>query len=384
MPEDDFPVKPAVKLARENFRNLKPCVHGADVFEAADKTGLERMDLLDFSSSVNPLGPSEKAVEALKSSLWQIPSYPDSSSNGLRNAIAEHYKTITKENVVVGNGSTELIYLFAEAFLQAGDLALVPAPSFGEYESAVLRAGAKVKHIKLSKDFCAEPTRFVRALTDKVKMIYFCNPNNPTSILTSTEDLSEIVEKALAKNALVFLDEDFLEFVDNGRKYSLIDRIKEVQNLFVLRSFTKIYGLTGLRVGYGIASEEITRILLNAKIPWNVNCLAQAAAEAALNDEEHLRKTLALIKEEKAHLLCELARFAAFKVYPPDANFLFIDIRKSGCTAAELKEKMLDYGVLIRDCTSFAGLDEYFIRVAVKTRRENEKLLEAFTKSVRR
>ncbi len=377
-------MKPAIKLARENFRNLKPCAHGADVFEAADKTGLKRNDLLDFSSSVNPLGPSEKALEAVKNSLWQIPSYPDSSSTALRNVIAGHYKVISKENVVVGNGSTELIYLFAEAFLQEGDLSLVPAPSFGEYESAVKRAGANVKHIKLSKDFQIDPRSFVRALTDKVKLVYFCNPNNPTSILTSVEQLIQIVDKALEKDVLVFLDEDFLEFVDKGENYSLIGRMKEFPNLFILRSFTKIYGLTGLRVGYGIASEEITSLLLNAKIPWNVNCLAQAAAVAALSDEEHLRKTLTLVKEEKAFLLRELAKFEAFKIYPPNANFFFIDIRNSGYTAAQLKEKMLRCGVLIRDCTSFAGLDEYFIRVAVKTRQENERLLEGFKKNVRK
>jgi threonine-phosphate decarboxylase len=236
--------------------------------------------------------------------------------------------------------------------------------------------------MKLSSDFHAEPGSFVRAMTGRVKMVFFCNPNNPTSVLTPVEKLTEIVERALEKDILVFLDEDFLEFVDEGEKFSLIGRIKEFPNLFVLRSFTKIFGLTGLRVGYGIASEEITSILLNAKIPWNVNCLAQAAAVAALKDKEHLTKTLALVREEKAFLLRGLAQFKAFKIYPPDANFIFMDIRKSGYTSAQLKEKMLGYGVLIRDCSSFAGLGEYFIRIAVKTRRENERLLESLKKIV--
>ena len=127
-------------------------------------------------------------------------------------------------------------------------------------------------------------------MNKKVKVLYFCNPNNPTSILTSIEKLKEIMQEALERNILVFLDEDFLEFVENGEEFSMIRRIKDFPNLFVLRSFTKIFGLTGLRVGYGIASEEITSIILNAKIPWNVNCLGQAAAVAALEDEDHLRK----------------------------------------------------------------------------------------------
>jgi threonine-phosphate decarboxylase len=375
-------MKSTLKLARDNFRNLKPCVHGADVLEASNKTGLKLEEILDFSSSINPLGPSEKALEAAKNSFRQIPSYPDSDSTALRKALAKHYGGISKDNVVIGNGSTELIYLFAEAFMQKSDVTVVPAPSFGEYESAVRRAGAKVKHVRLGSNFHAEPGSFVRAMTGKVKMVFFCNPNNPTSVLTPVEKLTEIVERALEKDIFVFLDEDFLEFVDEGEKFSLIGRIKEFPNLFVLRSFTKIFGLTGLRVGYGIASEEITSILLNAKIPWNVNCLAQVAAVVALNDKEHLTKTLAIVKEEKVFLLRGLAKFKAFKIYPPDANFIFIDIRKSGYTSAQLKEKMLGYGILIRDCSSFAGLDEYFIRIAIKTRRENERLLESLKKIV--
>ena len=375
-------MKPALDLVRKNFRNLKPCIHGADVLEAADKSGLKREDILDFSSSVNPLGPSKKTLEAIKGGFGQIPSYPDSCSTALRKAIAGHYAGISQDNVVVGNGSTELIYLFAEAFMQKGDVALVPAPSFGEYENAVRKTGEKVKYVKLGRDFRAEPNSFSRAMTGKAKIVYFCNPNNPTSILTSPEKLSEIIQQALEKDILVFLDEDFLEFVEGEEKLSMIGRIGEFPNLFVLRSFTKIFGLTGLRIGYGIASEEITSVLMNAKIPWNVNCLGQTAAITALNDSEHLKRTLDLVRAEKAFLLKWLAQFKAFKVYPPDANFIFIDIRKSGFTAAQLKAKMLSRGILIRDCSSFAGLDEYYVRVAVKTRQENERLLSALKDSV--
>jgi len=192
----------------------------------------------------------------------------------------------------------------------------------------------------------------------------------------------EIVEAALARNIMVFLDEDFLEFIDEDEKYSLIGKICKYPNLFILRSFTKLYGLTGLRVGYGIACEEVIQVLSNAKIPWNVNCLGQVAAVAALDDKAHLAKTLELIKTEKAFLLQGMSQFKGFKVYPPDANFILIDIRKSGSPAAQLKAKMLAFGILIRDCSSFAGLDEYYIRIAVKTHSENEKLLDAFKKTL--
>lgn len=372
-------MKPASSLAREEVKRLKPCVHGGEVWDVVNKTGLSRENVLDFSSNINPLGPAQKAIESIKSNFGQIPFYPDPDSTKLREAIAHHFKGISRRNVIVGNGSTELIYLFADVFMETGDVALIPAPTFGEYERAAKKAGARPKHIKLSPSFQVEPAIFMREMKG-AKVVFLCNPNNPTSILTSRTNLLEIIEKAFEENTLVFLDEDFTEFVDEEKQFSFIGEVERYPNLFVLRSFTKFFGLTGLRVGYGIASEEISKILFTTKTPWNVNCLAQVAAVAALNDEEHSNRTSEFVKGERAFLARELSGINVFKVYPADANFFFIDIRQSGFTAAQLKEKLLKYGVLIRDCTSFAGIDEYYVRIAVKTRRENEKLLEALKK----
>lgn len=374
-------LKSSSSLVRENIKNLKPCVHGGEVWEATRKVGFGKEELVDFSSSVNPLGPSMKALEAIKANLGDIPSYPDSNSSELREAIARHFKGVSMDNVVAGNGSTELIYLFAETFMKKGDVALIPAPSFGEYERAVRRIGEKPLLVKPNRDFQFSSEGFTQYLKS-VKVVFLCNPNNPTSILMAPEDLAAVAERALEENVFVFLDEDFLEFVDGEQDLSLIGKLVKYPNLFVLRSFTKIFGLTGLRIGYGVASEEIINSLLNAKIPWNVNCLAQAAAIAALEDKEHLEKTRELVRVEKAFLAGELERFDSFKVFPADANFFFVDVRRSGFTAGQLKEKLLREGVLIRDCSSFRGVDEYFVRFAVKTRRENEKLLEAFRKIV--
>jgi len=372
-------MRSASSLARESVKRLKPCVHGGEVWDVVNKTELSREDVLDFSSNVNPLGPSQKAIESMKSKFGQIPFYPDPDSTALREAIAHHFKGISRWNVVVGNGSTELIYLFADVFMEKDDVALIPAPTFGEYERAARKAGAKPRHIKLSQSFQVETNSFTRNMRG-AKVVFLCNPNNPTSILMSRTNLLEIVEKALEENALVFLDEDFIEFVDEEKRFSLVGKIERYPNLFVLRSFTKFFGLTGLRVGYGIASEEIIKILSTTKTPWNVNCLAQVAAVAALDDDEHSNRTSELVKGERAFLARELSGISVFKVYPADANFFFIDIRQSGFTAAQLKKKLLKYGILIRDCTSFAGVGEYYVRVAVKTRRENEKLLEAIKK----
>jgi threonine-phosphate decarboxylase len=334
---------------------------------------------VDFSSSVNPLGASPKVLEVVKNSLQQIQMYPDSNSESLREAIVSSFDRVNIENVVVGNGSTELIYLFAETFLDKGQVALIPAPTFGEYENAVKKAGGQPRHMKLSSSLCVEANSFVEQMKG-AKIAFVCNPNNPTSILTPYDTVIEIVEEALENDVLLFLDEDFLEFVDEKKQVSLANRVNDYPNLFVLRSFTKGFGLTGLRVGYGVACEDTIKLLFKAKIPWNVNCLGQVAAVAALEDKEHMQKSLEIIRAEKAFLVRELSKLEGFMLYPADANFILINIKGSGFTSAKLAEEMLDHGVLIRDCSSFVGLDDFHVRVAVKTRKENQKLLEAFTK----
>jgi threonine-phosphate decarboxylase len=369
-------MKSIANSVRDNVKNLKPCVHGAEVLNAAEESGVGVESILDFSSSVNPLGPSRRALVAAKAAFCGVASYPDSNSTVLRSIIAERYG-LGADNVVVGNGSTELMYLFAETFLRAGESAVIPAPTFGEYESAVRKAGETPKFVKLNRNLDLKPAEFVGAMAD-AKIVFLCNPNNPTSKLIRHDAVAEIVEAALAHDTLVFLDEDFLEFVEGGEAQSLIPKIQKYPNLFVLRSFTKIYGLTGLRVGYGVAQKEIIHYLQCAKIPWNVNCIAQAAAAAALQDEKHLQITRALIAKEKAWLQNELEKIRGFKFSPPDANFFFIDTRKSGFKAPEIKQKMLKRGILIRDCASFRGLDEFYVRVAVKTHAENLRLIQAF------
>jgi threonine-phosphate decarboxylase len=375
-------MKSIKNLIKENVKNLKPCIHGGEVLEAADKSGFKYEQILDFSSSVNPLGPSIKALNAAKNSFNEISAYPDSYADELRSAIANHY-CLKSSNIIVGNGSTELMYLFAEVFLRKDDVALIPAPTFGEYECAVRKAGEAPRFVDLDKTFNLN-TSELRQKMAGAKIVFLCNPNNPTSLLIPHSNLMEILETALRQDCLVFLDEDFLEFVESEKELTMIPRIADFPNLFILRSFTKIYGLTGLRVGYGIASEEIVEVLLRAKIPWNVNCLAQAAAVAALKDEEHLRITRELIRKEKVNVSAELSKLKGLKVYGSDANFYFINIRELGKTAAELADELLRQGILIRDCTSFRGLDPYYVRVAVKTHVENERLIESLKRTVNR
>ena len=372
-------MKSASTLARKDVKRLEPCVHGGEVWEIAEETGLSVEDLVDFSSSINPLGPSPRALEAIKNSFDKITLYPDSNSTALREALACHFGNINKNNVIVGNGSTELIYLFAQVFLKRGDVALVAAPSFGEYANAIVKSGGKSKHLKLTHDFQIELNAFLEEM-EGLRAVFLCNPNNPTSMLIPDNTLREIIEKALEEEVVVLLDEDFIEFVEDEKRHSLVNRISKYPNVFVLRTFTKFYGLTGLRVGYGIADEETIDVFSKAKMPWNVNSLAQAAARAAMADKEHSRRTIELMKEEKKFLSNELSRIDGFHVFPADTNFILVDVRKTGFRASQLREKMIRHGLLVRDCSSFIGLDTFYVRVAVRTRKENERLLDAFRK----
>lgn len=364
-----------MELAREEVKNLKPCVHGGDVWKVINERHLKAGEIIDFSANVNPLGPSKKVVDIIRENIWRIVYYPDSESMELKEAISRYIGGIKAGNVIVGNGSTELIYLFCEVFMERGDVALIPIPTFGEYERAVKKMGGIPVYVDLSPNFRVNVDRLVEEMTERVKIVFLCNPNNPTGILTPLEDLLEIIEKAEERRVLVVIDEAFIEFVDDEKRYSLANEVEKYKNLFVLRSLTKAFGLAGLRIGYGVACEDLINLLSKAKLPWNVNILAQVAAINALEDREHLENTRRLINEERKFLLSALEGIDGIKVFPTDANFILMDVRGLKLTAAQLKERLLSQGILIRDCSSFRGLDEYYVRVSVRKREDNEKLL---------
>ncbi len=375
-------MKSASNLARNDVKWLEPCIHGGEVWDIASAAGIKVQDLVDFSSSINPLGPSPIALKAIADDLPNLSLYPDSNSTNLRRAIAKHFRNINEDNIIIGNGSTELIYLFAEVFLNKGDLAILVAPSFGEYACAITKNGGKAKYVNVNQDFQIDSMAFNREIQN-AKAVFLCNPNNPTSMLIPDEALREIVETALERDILVFLDEDFIEFVQDANHHSFVGSLERYPNVFVLRTFTKFYGLTGLRVGYGLADEKTIDVFSKVKMPWNVNSLAQAAAIAALSDDEHSKRTLEIVKVEKEFLARELTKIKGFKVFPADTNFIFIDIRNSGLSAAQLRESMIAQGILLRDCSSFAGLDSFYVRIAVRTHEDNEKLLNALKKVLR-
>lgn len=349
-------------------------IHGGEVWEIRRKLG-EKQRIIDFSSSVNPLGPSTKAISAIRKGISTLRWYPDPDTHTLRQSLAAHLG-VTPENILVGNGSTELIFLFAE-LLSDGDKVLIPQPTFSEYERATLKAGAEPVFFNLKSDLTIDHKVIRKFMNTDIKALFLCNPNNPTSIAIPRGELLKIVDEVSSTGAILFVDEDFLDFVDENASPSLVKTASENSNVFVVRSFTKFFALAGLRVGYCVASQEIISKLSRLKPPWSVNSLAQSAADASLQDKVYFKKSKRFVKEEKEFLYRELSKFNGLKVLHPDANFILARITGNGLTAAKLKEKLLDYGILIRDCSSFRGLDERYVRFAVNSRSDNLLLLRA-------
>jgi len=354
--------------------------HGGEIFEVARRLKVDPKEILDFSSNINPLGPPLVAIRCIQESIWLVPHYPDISYYTFRKAAAEYVGLPSPENVVEGNGSTELIYLFADVSLREGDKAIIPVPSFGEYQRAVLRRGGRLFTVPCRKDFGVDMEGVAGALAEGCKALFLSNPSNPSSRTIPKKDLLRTIELAYDRGVPVLLDETFIEFTDD-HGLSLSNRVNEFPNLFVLRSLTKTFALTGLRIGYGLASQKFAERLRKAKLPWSVNVLAQEAGIAALNDSDYLERSKKLIAKEREFLYSELKTIEGLNPVRPEANFVLVNLAK-GNTAKELKSSLLRKRILIRDCSSFEGLNGSYFRVCVRLRNQNATLLSALREAI--
>ncbi len=327
-------------------------------------------DILDFSSNINPIGTSPLIRKTIQNQLNTIQIYPDPESTQLRKNL-QNYTKIPYSQIVVGNGATEIIYNFCQAFLSNKTPVLIPIPTFGEYESAAKLNGAKVSFFKtmnLEKDI----DDFVSKLPNS-GCIFICNPNNPTGNLISKKILQKIIISANKKKTFVFIDECFIELVPDHDE-SIIKLIKKYDNLFILRSLTKSFALAGLRIGYGIGSKQMISILNKIKIPWNVSGLAQQAGVAALSHSFYLANAKKIIKKESIYLINRISKIKGFQCNATSTNFILIKTKMKSKT---LQKKLLENKILIRDCSTIHGLNNNYIRIAVKTRKENEKLIKS-------
>lgn len=343
--------------------------HGGNIYEAAKRYGLKKEEILDFSSNINPLGISKKALKGLRHNLKHIIRYPDSNSSRLREAIGK-YHSINPENILVGNGATALIHHIPKVLRPKK--VLMPVPTFSEYESACRTSEAKIKYVKLEEadGFRIDETEIIKCL-DNVQLLFLCNPNNPTGQLLLRKSVLKIVDKADKKGVTVVLDEVFIDYAE---KESLIKDAIRKNNLIVLRAFTKFFAMPGLRLGYLVTNKALIKKLKETISPWPVNSLAQIAGEASLKDKRHIQESIRYIEKEREHLIKSISEIDGLVPFPSATNFILIKIKSNGLNVPMLYNILAIRGMLIRDCSNF-GVGDMFFRIAVKKREENNRLL---------
>ena len=348
--------------------------HGGNVKQLAEISGRTPKDILDFSANINPLGPPEWALSLIQSRFHDIQHYPDPDCSSLLESIAERYG-VGRDQVIVGNGSTEILYLLPRV-LPFGPV-VIPVPSYIDYTSVVRLSGLSLKTIPLKEENAFKPDiDDIDALLAENGVVFLGQPNNPTGILYEASALRVLARKH--PSAIFIVDEAFADFVENMDSLTR-DR---PPNVVVLLSLTKIFAIPGIRLGCAVADVEIIRRLKAMQPPWSVNAIAQMVGERALQDREYLEKSRSHVTVQRTRQVERLRRMGCFTVYPGAANFLLLRIDRTGMDAAFIAAKLLADGIAIRRCQNFEGLGDRFFRIAVRTEEENMKLLTSLAKLI--
>jgi histidinol-phosphate aminotransferase len=357
--------------ARAAVRTLTSYRPGTPIEDVKRRLGLR--SVIKLASNENALGPSPKAVAALRHVTSSLHRYPDATCRVLRQALARHVR-VRPEAVTVGNGSDELLVLALRAFIEPGDEVLVARPTFLIYELQAKACGARVRVVPL-RGLRYDLPAMRRAVTSRTKLVFIANPDNPTGTYVTREELAAFL-RGLPRRVITVVDEAYYEFVE-ARDYPQTIRWISRYPLLVTRSFSKAYGLAGLRIGYGLARPSLIRALDAVREPFNVNSMAQAAATAALTDRAFVQRTRAMLRTGRHYLLRELAALK-LPVVPSVANFLLVRV---GPRAARLARRLLEQGVIVREMTAWklAG----YLRVTIGTMPENRRFMHALHRTLR-
>lgn len=353
-------------LVKPHIRDLAPYKPGKPMEELERELGIT--DSIKLASNENPLGPSRKAVAAIREAAEQIHRYPDGASFKLRAKLAARIG-VGEDQLVFGTGCDEVIELIAKTFIGPGDEVVFPWPSFAMYPIVVTGMGGTSVRIPLNGDLDHDLDAMADAVTDKTRAVMVCNPNNPTGVSFGAQAFERFVAR-LPDDVLLAVDEAYFEFVRRDDFPDATALLADRPATIVLRTFSKIYGIAGVRIGYGITSPEVASYLERARHPFNVNLLAEAAAVAALDDDEHLEKTLDLNATGGDFLRDELGKLG-IETWPTDANFVLAR------TGADVYDALLKQGVIIRPMSGF-GLDD-FVRISIGLPEENARLIKAIT-----
>jgi L-threonine-O-3-phosphate decarboxylase len=360
--------------------------HGGNIYKIFREKNIDK--ILDYSSNINPYGLPENLKKEIFEKVFVLERYPDPDYIELREKIAEK-NNLNIENIIVGNGATEIIFLFMK--ILSPKKVLIVSPTFGEYERAIKAStlandSLEINYFELkeTENFVLNVKNLETELENNYDLLILCNPNNPTGQFLKLKKLEEILKICEQKNTKLFVDEAFVEFVEDWENESIINSKENKENLFVIRAFTKFFAIPGLRLGYGICfNNNLLKKMLEKKEPWSVNNIADLAGQTVLDDENYIQKTKEWIKDQKKYMYENLNKIEGLRAYKTEVNFILLKIEdnllEKGLDVKNLRKKMLEKGILIRDASNFIYLNKHYFRLAIKDKLNNEKVIETLT-----
>lgn len=365
--------------ARKAVEEIDPYVPGRSKEEIAQEFGVKKEDIIKLGSNENPWGPSPKALEAIKEELNNINRYPESDVELLKKEFAR-YSNVKPENIIIGgDGADEILDTLAKTFIEKGDEFIVPLPSYMYYEFLFKPYGAIPNYAKWNLETnTLDLDSVLDATNEKTKILFLCSPNNPTGALITQDEFRPILEKTNKSrggvcDAIVVIDEAYVEYAEGTN----VNLLEEYDNIFIIRTMSKVMGLAGMRIGYGISSPEIIEYMHRIKPVFSLTKLSYVAALATIRDTEYIEESIKKGIESREYLYNEINKMKSVKVFKSYSNFMLIDIHNTGYTAAELTREFMKRGMIVRDCTSFKGIDEYYFRISICTLEEDKKFIEA-------
>ena len=357
--------------ARKIVEEMDSYVPGKSQDEIAQDFGLKKEDIIKLGSNENPWGPSPKAMKAIEDEIKSINRYPESQLHELVAEIAEYSGVKDSQVIIGGDGADEIIDVLAKTFIDDGDEFIVPLPSYMYYEYLLKQYGANPVYARWDLDANElDVDSIYEAITPKTKMIFLCSPNNPTGTLIDKEVLMDIAGKN--PEIVIVIDEAYFEYSEVTNK----DLINEYDNIFIIRTMSKVLGLAGMRIGYGLACEEIIEYMHRIKPVFSLTRLSFVAALNTFRDKDYIAQSIEKGIESRQYLYDEVSKIDGLNVFPSKSNFMLIGVKDTGFTATQLAHELMKKGIIVRDCTSFKGLDEYWIRISICTLEEDEKFIE--------
>ncbi|EHP89168.1 histidinol-phosphate transaminase [Methanotorris formicicus] len=356
---------------RDVVKQFKPYVPGKSKEEIVRKYGINPEEIIKLGSNENPWGPSPKIKEEILKEVPKLHQYPEPVSPELLEELSK-FLDVPKENIIVGgDGADEIIDTIMRTFIDEGDEVIIPIPTFTQYAISTKIYGANIRWAKFDKerDFQLDVDSVLSNINERTKVIFLCTPNNPTGNIIDKKDVEKIINST---DALVVIDHAYIEY--SKKEYDLTKWALKYDNVLVLRTFSKVFGLAGQRIGYGITNEKIINYMMRVKPVFSLTRLSQICAITALRDREFFERCVRDGIKSREMLYEGLKKFKDIRVYPSEANYLLVELKTM--ISKEFCEELLKRGVIVRDCSSFDGLGDNYVRISIGTFEENERFLK--------